>query len=110
MVAGLVDGHGGAGFYKNLVQSKTPQEFMELVAKRQRDQTVPDQWESQILARILMHHHVIMVSDLVKPELVTNMHMELAQTFDDALRRAYEIQGHDAKVTVIPDGLAVIVD
>ena len=51
-----------------------------------------------------------MVSDLVKPELVTNMHMELARTFDDALRRAYELQGRDAKVTVIPDGLAVIVD
>jgi nickel-dependent lactate racemase len=110
MVAGLADGHGGAGFYNNLAECKSPQEILERVEKRGRDQTVPDQWESQILARILSHHHVIMVSDLVKPELVTNMHMELARTFDDALRRAYEIQGRDAKVTVIPDGLAVIVD
>ena len=110
MVAGLADGHGGAGFYKNLAESKSPQEFLERVAKRHRDQTVPDQWESQTLARILAHHHVIMVSDLVKPELVTNMHMELARTFDDALRRAYELQGCEARVTVIPDGLAVIVN
>ena len=86
MVAGLADGHGGAGFYNNLAQSKTPQEFLDRVAKTDRRHTVPDQWESQILARILAHHRVIMVSDLVKPELVTNMHMQLARTFDDALR------------------------
>ena len=109
MVAGLVDGHGGLGFYNNLTQSKSPQEFLERVAKTDRNHTIPDQWESQILSRVLSHHHVIMVSDLVKPELVTDMHMELAKTFDEALRRAYEIEGQDAKVAVIPDGLAVIV-
>jgi nickel-dependent lactate racemase len=109
MVAGLADGHGGLGFYNNLAQSKSPQEFLERVAKTDRNHTIPDQWETQILSRVLSHHHVIMVSDLVKPELVTNMHMELATTFDEALRRAYEIEGPDAKVAVIPDGLAVIV-
>jgi hypothetical protein len=46
----------------------------------------------------------------VKPELVTNMHMRFARTFGDALRRAYEIEGQDASVTVILDGLAVIVN
>ena len=50
-----------------------------------------------------------MVSDLIKPEIVTAMHMEHAKSFDEALRRAYELQGRDAKVAVIPDGLAVIV-
>jgi lactate racemase len=61
-----------------------------------RGHTVPDQWESQVLARILSCHHVI-------------MHMEHANSFDEALRRAYELQGRDARVAVIPDGLAVIV-
>jgi nickel-dependent lactate racemase len=82
---------------------------LDRIAQNDRRHTVPDQWESQILARILDRHHVIVVSDLVKPEIVTNMHMELAKTFDEALRRAYAIQGDHAKVTVIPDGLAVIV-
>ena len=62
------------------------------------------------LARILVHHHVIFVSDLVEPSLITNMHMELAKTFDEALARAFELQGADAKVTVIRDGLSVIVE
>ncbi|MGA2590303.1 MAG: nickel-dependent lactate racemase [Bryobacteraceae bacterium] len=109
MVAGLADGTGGEGFYNNLAQSKSPRDFLDHVAKVNRAHTVPDQWESQVLARILDHHHVIVVSDLVKPELVTNMHMELAKTFDEALRRAYELQGKEARVVVIPDGLAVIV-
>ena len=80
------------------------------MAHTDRSHTVPDQWESQILARILYHHHVTMVSDLVQPEIVTNMHMELAKTFHEALQRAYAIEGKDAKVVVIPDGLAVIVN
>ena len=109
MLAGLSDGTGGIGFYNNLAQSKSPKEFLNHVAKVDRAHTVPDQWESQVLARILDRHHVIMASDLIKPELVTNMHMEHAKTFDEALQRAYEREGRNAKVAVIPDGLAVIV-
>jgi nickel-dependent lactate racemase len=109
MVAGLADGTGGNGFYNNLAQSKTPKEFLDRVSHVDRRHTAPDQWESQVLARILNQHHVIMVSDLIRPEIVTNMHMEHAKTFDEALRRAYEIEGSNAKVAVIPDGLAVIV-
>jgi nickel-dependent lactate racemase len=50
-----------------------------------------------------------MVSDLIRPDLITGMHMEFAETFDEALRRAYELEGTAAKIAVIPDGLAVIV-
>ena len=109
MVIGLSDGTGGKGFYNNLAQAKTPKEFLDRVSHIDRGHTVPDQWESQMLARILNQHHVIMVSDLIKPEIITNMHMEHAETFDRALRRAYELEGAAAKVAVIPDGLAVIV-
>jgi nickel-dependent lactate racemase len=109
MIAGLADGTGGKGFYNNLAECKTPQEFLDRVSHVDRRHTVTDQWESQVLARILSCHHVIMVSDLIQPEIVTNMHMEHAKTFDEALRRAYQLQGNTAKVAVIPDGLAVIV-
>jgi nickel-dependent lactate racemase len=109
MVAGLSDGTGGKGFYNNLAQVKDPKEFLDHVSHVGRNHTVPDQWESQVLARILSRHHVIIVSDLIKPEIVTAMHMEHARSFDEALRRAYELQGRTAKIAVIPDGLAVIV-
>jgi nickel-dependent lactate racemase len=109
MLAGLSDGTGGKGFYNNLALAQSPQEYLDRVSTVGRNQTVADQWESQVLARILSHHRVIMVSDLINPELVTGMHMEHARSFDQALRRAYELQGRDAKVAVIPDGLAVVV-
>ena len=39
-----------------------------------------------------------------------HMHMELATSFEQALKRAYAIEGENAKITVIPDGLSVIVE
>lgn len=110
MVAGSSDGHGGEGFYHNLADVSDPKEFLEKAINTPRLKTVPDQWTSQILARILVHHHVIFVSDLVDPALIRDMHMELATTFDEALQRAFEIESENAKVTVIRDGLSVIVE
>ncbi|MDN6795263.1 MAG: nickel-dependent lactate racemase, partial [Propionibacterium sp.] len=109
MVAGCADGHGGEGFYHNLADLADPADFLEAAINTPRLETVPDQWTSQILARILVHHHVIIVSDLVDPSLVTDMHMELQPTFEAALASAFASQGEDAKVTVIRDGLSVIV-
>ncbi|MBV8591533.1 MAG: nickel-dependent lactate racemase, partial [Acetobacteraceae bacterium] len=109
MVAGLSDGTGGQGFYNNLARVKSPKDLLAQLSHVGRNQTVADQWESQVLARILSRHHVIMVSDLIKPEIVRGMHMEHASSFDEALQRAYGLQGQNARVAVIPDGLAVIV-
>ncbi|WP_416828909.1 nickel-dependent lactate racemase [Ectobacillus polymachus] len=109
MVAGCVDGHGGEGFYRNLADVKEPKEFLDKAIHTPQFETVPDQWTSQILARILDKHHVIFVSDLVDPSLITNMHMDLAKTFDEALEKAYAIMGKEAKVAVIRDGLSVAV-
>ncbi|KRK47861.1 hypothetical protein FC96_GL002066 [Secundilactobacillus kimchicus JCM 15530] len=109
MVAGCRDGHGGEGFYHNLADVQDPQEFFDQAVNTSRLETIPDQWTAQILARILIHHHVIMVSDLVEPRLVTDMHMELAKSLEEAMTMAYEREGQQAKVAVIPDGLGVIV-
>lgn len=109
MVAGCRDGHGGQAFYDNIANVKDPKEFLDLAVKTPRLKTIPEQWTSQILARILVHHKVIMVSDLLDPSLAAGLHMEIAKTIDEALKRAFELKGKDAKVAVIPDGLSVIV-
>ncbi|WP_288531684.1 nickel-dependent lactate racemase [uncultured Secundilactobacillus sp.] len=109
MVAGCRDGHGGEGFYHNLADVQDPQEFFDQAVNTPRLETIPDQWTAQILARILIHHHVIMVSDLVESHLVTDMHMELAKSLEEAMAFAYEREGQQAQVAVIPDGLGVIV-
>lgn len=84
-------------FYENIANVKNPNEFLEAAIHTPRLETVPDQWTSQILARILVHHHIIFVSDLVDPELITSMHMEIAKTFDEALERAFEREASKCK-------------
>ena len=109
MVAGCRDGHGGQAFYDNIANVKDPKEFLDSAINTPRLKTVQEQWTSQILARILVNHKVILVSDLVDPTLVTALHMESAKTIDEALNKAFKLKGKDAKVSVIPDGLSVIV-
>lgn len=109
MVSGCRDGHGCQSFYDNIANVKDPKKFLDLAVKTPKLKTLPGQWTSQILARILVHHKVIMVSDLVAPSLITGLHMEVAKTIDEALKRAFELKGKDAKVAVIPDGLSVII-
>lgn len=109
MVSACNDGHGGQSFYDNLAQAKSPRELLDKIAKVPRNETVPDQWEFQILARMLDKYTVIMVTDMCDAEMIKKMHMEHAFTFEEALNRAYEIKGRDSKVVVIPDGVSVIV-
>lgn len=109
MVSACNDGHGGQSFYDNLANAKSPGELLDRIAKVPRNETVPDQWEFQILARMLDKYTVILVTDMCDAEMIKNMHMEHAYSFKEALKRAYELKGKDAKVAVIPDGVSVIV-
>lgn len=109
MVSACNDGHGGKSFYENMANAKSPEEVLNRVMKTGRTETIPDQWEFQILARILKKHTVILVSDLCDPEMIKKMHMQHAYTFKEALKRAFEIKGSDADITVIPDGVGVVV-
>ncbi len=107
MVSACADGHGGESFYRHLAEMKSPRELLAEIEKTPRNATEPDQWEYQILARILSKHHVIMVTDQCDPEMITNMGMEHANNFPDALKRALEISGCNSKIAVIPDGVGV---
>ena len=107
-VAGCADGHGGEGFYKNIAEND-PAEFERACIERPKDETLPDQWTSQIFARILAHHPVIMVTDLCDHQMLRDMHMTPVNTVEEALELAFQMKGADAKVAVIPDGLGVVV-
>ena len=94
------------GFYHNIADND-PAEFERACIDRPKDETLPDQWTSQIFARILAHHPVIMVTDLCDHQMLKDMHMTPVNTIEEALKLAFEMKGADAKVAVIPDGLGV---
>lgn len=109
MVSACNDGHGGQSFYDNIANASSPREVLDKVIKVGRNETAPDQWEFQILARILDKFTVILVSDLCDPEMIKKMHMQHAFTFEEALKKALEVMGKYATITVIPDGVSVVV-
>lgn len=109
MVAACNDGHGGEAFYRSMAEAASPKEVLEKVIQIPRDKTEPDQWEYQILARILDQYKVIMVTDQCDPQMIKNMHMDHASTFEEAMAKAISLKGEGAKITVVPDGVSVIV-
>lgn len=109
MLAESGDGIGGDHFYHQLADEPDIAKTMAAFLARGRNQTVPDQWQTQILLRILTHAQVIYVSTM-DDETVREMHMTPAHSLDEALALAKEMLGNpDATVTAIPDGVAVVV-
>ena len=107
LCASCSDGHGGESFYRHLAGG-TPQQILDEVSRIPRDRTEPDQWEYQILARILVKHTVIVVTKDCDHRMLHAMHLLAASSIDEALAKAFELCGPDAKVAAIPDGVSVI--
>ena len=109
LVAGCRDGHGGQDFFDNVAKAESPAEFLERAVRTSWRDTADEQWTSQILARTLVRHPVIYVSDLVDPRLISALHMDLTATADEALAKAFAIKGPDARVAVVPNGPGVVI-
>ncbi|MCH3971399.1 MAG: nickel-dependent lactate racemase [Oscillospiraceae bacterium] len=109
MVAKCNDGHGGEGFYNALKNCASPEELTKEILATPQNKTKPDQWEFQILCRVLCKHHVIYITDPAQKQIIEDMKMEWAPDVDTALARARELKGADAHLVVIPDGISVMV-
>ncbi|OQA83859.1 MAG: hypothetical protein BWY31_02730 [Lentisphaerae bacterium ADurb.Bin242] len=107
LCASCCDGHGGESFHKHL-RDASPERILAEAAKVPRDKTEPDQWEYQILARILAKHTVILVTTDCDHRMLREMKLEAASTLEEALARAFQLCGGEARVAVIPDGVSVI--
>lgn len=109
MCAYLADGTGGEGFYQSLKTCESPAAHFAQCAATPQDQTIPDQWESQILARILMKHRIIFVSRPEMAQTLREMKLDYAPNLPTALSMARKDRGDDATLTIIPNGISVIV-
>ncbi|MDR0840401.1 MAG: nickel-dependent lactate racemase [Christensenellaceae bacterium] len=107
MAAACRDGHGGDEFYNVLRLAKSPAELHDRLLRVPPGQTTPDQWQYQILARILCSHTVIFVTDPRLASVVTDMHMLYAPNLERAMELAHRIKGQGVAVTVLPDGVSV---
>jgi len=108
MIAKANDGHGGDSFYNTFNTGKPLDQMYGEFMDRSANETIADQWESQILTRILMHATVIYVSS-ADEKMVKDFRMIPAKSLDEALAKAREIVGQEASIVAIPDGVSVMV-
>lgn len=108
MAARAEDGHGGQDFFDTLSRPDLARQMEDILARGPAE-TRPDQWESQILIRILLKHRIILVTEAPRA-MVEAMHMSWAPSLPEALKTAEVFLGRSgAPITVIPDGVGVIV-
>ncbi|MFW5686925.1 MAG: nickel-dependent lactate racemase [Halanaerobium sp.] len=104
------DGHGGEEFYQTFKETKNVQQIMDEILARGRKETVPDQWETQILARIMLKFKVIMITDPRHRKIVEEMGMDWSQDIESAVKKAETfLDKEKPSITAIPDGVSVIV-
>ena len=109
MFAKAADGHGGASFHRTFRDEPDLERMMSAFLSRRPEDTIVDQWQSQILARVLLKARVVFVSDC-DDQIVRDLHMIPAHGAEEAMAVAKRLVGRpDYTVTVIPDGVSVIV-
>ena len=103
------DGHGAPEFHKTFVEEKDLDRMLDTFMRTPKESTRPDQWQSQIFARVLKHARVIYVSD-APDEIVRDFQMIPARSIEEAVKKAEEIlRNPNATITAIPDGVSVMV-
>ena len=108
MAAACGDGHGGESFRATIAAPLSAAEILEKIQATAKKDTVPDQWESQILARILSKYHVVLITE-TDPDLVRSMKMHPARTMAEALAIADSLLSREGTITVIPEGISTII-
>jgi len=103
----LSDGVGiGQENFRDLIFSgKTPKTLYEQVLNKEI--TIPDQWEIQVLTRIMMKAEIYVIS-LLKAEEIGNIGLKHANSVEDAIKRSLKKHGQGARILILPNGPQVI--
>jgi len=100
------DGVGHPNFQTLLTESKTPEALSQRIMEP--GFFMVDQWEAQVMARILTKARVIVVTGGIKPETLIRMHVTPAQSVEEALEIVGGELGRKPEVCVIPEGPSTI--
>ena len=110
MLALSNDGHGGAMFHKTFKEEKDLDRLLRKFLDTPKEDTIVDQWQSQIFARVLQKATIIYVSE-APDEVVRDLHMIPAKSIGEAVSIAEErLNNPHATITAIPDGISVMIN
>ncbi|MPN29577.1 Lactate racemase [bioreactor metagenome] len=106
--ASCSDGHGGEAFYRYFKDNGSADQIWNKILTVPQQQTCADQWQAQILARVMRRARVILVSDMCDHQIIRDMMLTPASSLEEAIKLAKEMKAQ-GKFVVIPDGVSVIV-
>lgn len=97
------DGFPAHGSFRELLSSEpTPQALLAAIAAR--SQTVPDQWQVQVLARILQRARVGVYTDGLSDTELHSAHLTPVADIAAAVTAELAARGPEARVCVLPEG------
>ncbi|MGH7862805.1 MAG: nickel-dependent lactate racemase, partial [Candidatus Dormibacteraceae bacterium] len=102
MAAECREGVGHGDFAQILELRDNPAAILELI--EQPDFHRLDQWQVQILARILARSRVFLYSDRLSAEEIRRAHLEPCASVEAAVARLLDEFGADAPICVLPQG------
>lgn len=108
LIAACRDGLGGENFGRMMLEG-TPRELLDRILATPEEKTISEQWCVQRFADALIRYRIILVTRGLEKQLIEKMNFIYADSVDSALQKAFELRGREAKVAVIPDGVAVII-
>ena len=104
LCAEMADGVGGEQFYRDMAECDSPAALFARFSATAQGDTVADQWQTQILCRVLKDHRVIFVT---RPEMETPIR-EMKMEYAPDLETAFNLAGKGS-VTWVPDGVGVCI-
>ena len=99
------DGIGEDNFKELLFSEMSPKEIHDKILTK--NIIVPDQWEIQVLVRILQKADIYLVSELGENEL-GNIGLKYARTVENAISKGLKKHGPDAQILILPHGPQII--
>ena len=98
-------GIGQDKFRELIFSGKKPEKIYNKIIKKEI--VVPDQWQIQVLTRILMKSEVYLVTSM-KEEEIGNIGLKHANTVEDAINQALIKHGSDANILILPNGPLIL--
>ncbi len=97
------DGFPDHGSYREVLASaESPQALLDAIEGRA--ETVPDQWQVQIQAKLQVKARVIMHTSHLSDEALTEAHLEQTHDIAATVAELLDAAGPDARVCVLPEG------
>ena len=98
-------GVGQDNFKELIFSGKRPEEIYNKIIKKEI--VVPDQWQIQVLTRILMKSEIYLVSSM-KEKNIGNIGLKYADTVENAIKQSLIKHGNDANILVLPNGPQIL--